>query len=149
MKNDYNVGYGKPPQDKQWKSGQSGNPKGRPKKKKNHLHDAYQIISEPIKTNSSSSLTSELSPIQAGLLKMCKDALNGNRKSLFQALNLSVAHLERVNFARVKRKNKGNPWAPVARAFGLKIIDGNLCFEDGEYIRSTEVPEDEKEENDY
>ncbi len=30
--NEYEVGYGKPPQHTRWKTGQSGNPKGRPKK---------------------------------------------------------------------------------------------------------------------
>ncbi|MCB9848492.1 MAG: hypothetical protein H6814_08775 [Phycisphaeraceae bacterium] len=29
---DYEVGYGKPPEHSRWKKGQSGNPKGRPKK---------------------------------------------------------------------------------------------------------------------
>lgn len=145
----YKIGYGKPPKYGQWKAGQSGNPKGRPKKKKNHLIDAYMIATEPVKTNSSKSSEAELSALQAGLLKMCQEALRGKRKPLFDLLKLALDHLERTNFARLERKNRGNPWVPIARAFGLKIIDGNLCFEDGEYIRSTEVPEDEKEENDY
>ena len=29
---DYEIGYGKPPKQKRWKKGQSGNPKGRPRK---------------------------------------------------------------------------------------------------------------------
>lgn len=33
--NDYEVGYGKPPKHTQFKPGQSGNPRGRPKKTKN------------------------------------------------------------------------------------------------------------------
>jgi len=32
---DYEVGYGKPPKEAQFKEGQSGNPKGRPKKSRN------------------------------------------------------------------------------------------------------------------
>jgi hypothetical protein len=31
MSDDYNVGYGKPPQHTRWQKGQSGNPRGRPK----------------------------------------------------------------------------------------------------------------------
>ena len=31
MADDDEVGYGKPPRESRWKSGQSGNPKGRPK----------------------------------------------------------------------------------------------------------------------
>jgi hypothetical protein len=146
--NEYKVGYGKPPKGKQWKSGQSGNPKGRPKKKKNHLHDAYQIISEPIKTNSSNSLTSELSPIQAGLLKMCKDALNGKRKQLFQTLNLAVDHLERINYARLERKNKPDARITVARALGWEIVDGRFVSEEGDILGDVPKRED-KDENDY
>ena len=38
----YEVGYGKPPRGSQFKSGESGNPKGRPKRKQHeHLHEAY------------------------------------------------------------------------------------------------------------
>ena len=33
MKDDYEIGYGKPPKDTQFKKKQSGNPSGRPKKK--------------------------------------------------------------------------------------------------------------------
>lgn len=34
-KNHYKVGFAKPPKDHQYKKGQSGNPKGRPKKSRN------------------------------------------------------------------------------------------------------------------
>lgn len=35
MADDYTIGYGKPPKKTQWKTGQSGNPKGRPPDAKN------------------------------------------------------------------------------------------------------------------
>lgn len=35
MSSDYEVGYGKPPKHSRFKKGESGNPKGRPKKSKN------------------------------------------------------------------------------------------------------------------
>ena len=34
-KRHYDVGYGKPPRNTQWKKGQSGNPKGRPRRDRN------------------------------------------------------------------------------------------------------------------
>lgn len=39
--NGYDVGYGKPPKDKQFKKGKSGNPKGRPKGSKNKKPDNH------------------------------------------------------------------------------------------------------------
>ena len=34
-KRHYGIGYGKPPKHAQWKKGQSGNPKGRPRRDRN------------------------------------------------------------------------------------------------------------------
>lgn len=42
MDNKYEVGYGKPPEEKQFKTGISGNPKGRPKGSKN----TYKLLQE-------------------------------------------------------------------------------------------------------
>ncbi len=42
--NKYDVGYGKPSPDKQFKPGQSGNPKGRPKGRKNTMTMLQDIL---------------------------------------------------------------------------------------------------------
>ena len=148
---EYEVGYGKPPREKQWKAGQRGNSKGRPKKKKNHLFDAYVIATEPVNTNSAKSSEAELSPLQAGLLKMCQEALKGNRKHLFDLLKLALEHLDRINFARLERKNEEDPRIEFARAIGLAFIDGKLHTEDGEYLgpEFDDNREAEEEDNDY
>ena len=44
-KGDYEVGYGRPPKQYQFKKGQSGNPRGRPRKK---LNNWDQIMTEPM-----------------------------------------------------------------------------------------------------
>lgn len=43
--NNYETGYGKPPKNKQFQKGQSGNPNGRPKKKLNTLQDDIKATS--------------------------------------------------------------------------------------------------------
>lgn len=45
---DYDVGYGKPPTHTQFKKGQSGNPKGKPKGHKNFKTDLMDELSEQI-----------------------------------------------------------------------------------------------------
>ena len=46
-KNTYEVGYGKPPKEYQWKKGcRSPNPKGRPKKIRT-LKEALQVLGDP------------------------------------------------------------------------------------------------------
>lgn len=47
-KKEYEVGYGKPPKATQFKPGQSGNPKGRPKGSKNLVTDLSEELSEKI-----------------------------------------------------------------------------------------------------
>ena len=45
---EYTVGYRKPPKDKQFKPGTSGNPTGRPKKKATFLDELRKILAERI-----------------------------------------------------------------------------------------------------
>ena len=44
MSDKYKIGYGKPPKHSQFKPGQSGNPRGRPKPKKSHLLTDFENI---------------------------------------------------------------------------------------------------------
>ncbi len=48
---DYEIGYGKPPREHQFKSGHSGNPKGRPKLAKDFKTDLAEELEEVIEVN--------------------------------------------------------------------------------------------------
>jgi Family of unknown function (DUF5681) len=49
--NNWNVGYGKPPKHAQFKRGQSGNPRGRPKGSINYKTRFHRIINEQVTVN--------------------------------------------------------------------------------------------------
>ena len=49
MADEYEVGYGKPPRDSQFKKGQSGNKRGRPKGVKNLKTDVVEELTEMVK----------------------------------------------------------------------------------------------------
>jgi hypothetical protein len=48
MSKDYDVGYGKPPAAHRFRHGQSGNPRGRPKRQRYKAVDVSAVLGEPI-----------------------------------------------------------------------------------------------------
>jgi hypothetical protein len=51
-KNNGSVGYGRPPVERRFKPGQSGNPKGRPKNRKNIAALLKDVLDRPVKIRS-------------------------------------------------------------------------------------------------
>ncbi|MBL4590375.1 MAG: hypothetical protein JKY96_00295 [Phycisphaerales bacterium] len=77
---DHAVGYRKPPKESQWKPGQSGNPKGRPKK----IKDFYKLIDieldETIRINDGGEI--RLMPKRQIIVKaLVNDALQGDARA--------------------------------------------------------------------
>ena len=86
--NGYAVGYGKPPQDSQFRPGQSGNPAGRSKGVRNLATDVRRALKLPVKVRAGG--RSRQMSTQAGMLMMLRDkALNGDARALDRLLELA------------------------------------------------------------
>ncbi|RRH92070.1 hypothetical protein EH240_31290 [Mesorhizobium tamadayense] len=89
----YEVGYGKPPSEHRFAKGQSGNPKGRPKAKKNMKTMVSDTLFAPI-TIQQNGKTTTVTALEAILLKMRNNALAGDYRSAVQALQLGMRAIE-------------------------------------------------------
>jgi hypothetical protein len=76
----YSVGYGKPPRDHQFRPGQSGNRKGRPKGVKNTVTLLREILDRKIEMRSGGILR-RVSVREAMLTRFTESALKGDTKS--------------------------------------------------------------------
>ena len=88
----YEVGYGKPPQATRWKPGQSGNPKGRPKKIKDFDKLLDRELSETLRITDNGE-TRTLTKRELLLKRLVNDALTGNRAALKLVLSFMKAEL--------------------------------------------------------
>jgi Family of unknown function (DUF5681) len=74
------VGYGRPPREHQFKPGQSGNQRGRPKGSKNEATIINELLNRKIEIRQNGKAR-KISLLEGILLKFAEDALKGNSKS--------------------------------------------------------------------
>ena len=100
MHKEYEVGYGKPPKEYQFKKGQSGNKKGRPKNSKNTYVLLDEILSQTIPITENGKLM-YISKRNALLIQLVNKAVKGDLK----ALNALLPHMLVVD-AKEEEKEK-------------------------------------------
>jgi hypothetical protein len=87
MSDDYDVGYGKPPNASRFKPGQSGNPKGRPRGTKNLKTDLTEELNETIRITVSGR-PQTISKQRALLKSLTVKALKGDARAADTLLRL-------------------------------------------------------------
>jgi hypothetical protein len=86
LSNDSRVGYRKPPRERQFRPGHSGNPKGRPRGAKNESTILREILARKI-VNRSGDRVRRITVLEGILLRIADDALKGDIKSAAFLLN--------------------------------------------------------------
>jgi hypothetical protein len=84
----YEVGYGKPPVHTQFQKGRSGNPKGKPKGRKNTKTMIRDIAFAPIEIQVQGK-TQKITAYEATLMKLRQGALSGDFRSAAHILHLA------------------------------------------------------------
>ena len=79
---DYEVGYGKPPHHTRFKTGQSGNPRGRPSGAKNLSTLLNEALSEPVVVVTENGGRKRISKRQASFKQLVNEAAKGNWRAL-------------------------------------------------------------------
>ena len=81
MGKDYEIGYGKPPKEKQFKEGQSGNSKGRPKGSKNVYTLLEEILNQKIALKENGK-DIKISKKAAMLMQLTNKAIKGDVRAI-------------------------------------------------------------------
>jgi len=93
-KNDYEVGYQKPPKATRFAKGQSGNPSGRPKGKKNWATALHEALEEKV-TIVENGQKRQVTKLDAAMKQLINSAATGDKPSMRLLMQL-VPNMEAI-----------------------------------------------------
>lgn len=93
--NEDSIGYGRPPMHTRWKKGKSGNPKGRPRGRKNQATMFIEIIHRKVRVNENGKVRS-ITLLEAIITTLCANAVKGDKKAIELILKLQP-EMERLS----------------------------------------------------
>ncbi|MEP2530922.1 DUF5681 domain-containing protein [Shimia sp.] len=144
---DYEVGYGKPPKSGQFKKGQSGNSKGRPKAAKGILASLKRELETKIAVREGNREVC-MSKAEAMAKQIIAKALKGDPQAMMVILKLDPelfgAAADGVEPLSTKEVPEDVDY-DILRDFFTEASENEepACVDDGEHLMHWEVPDDE------
>lgn len=117
---EYEVGYGKPPEHTRFQKGHSGNPRGRPKGTNNFRTDLLTTLKASVKVTRDGK-PRKVSTQEAALLRLREQALGGNTRALDRLLGLAQIHNNEETGA-ASASSEGD--AELLELFRSRILSG-------------------------
>jgi hypothetical protein len=110
------VGYKKPPVQTRFQKGQSGNPRGRPKKVADFMEDAALILGGTV-TGQAKGKSITLPTVQAVFRRLCRKALKGDNQALRGVIELMLTLEPAARDKEKETKGKDARLREAARKF--------------------------------
>lgn len=120
MSKDYPVGFKKPPKHSQFKPGQSGNPKGRPKGVKNLATDLQEELEQPVVVHEGNQ-THKVTKQRAMLKSLFAMAMKGDVRASSSLINL-IAVLEQSKMENNSSDTLAEDDLEILEDFKQKIL---------------------------
>ena len=118
---DDKVGYGNPPTHSQFRKGQSGNARGRPKNSRNFTTDLREVLSETM-TITENGRPRKISTQLAALLRLREKALKGDARALDRLLGLAQQNSEELA-ARAAERELTSGEDEILQRFGRQLLE--------------------------
>ena len=124
---DFDIGYKKPPKSSQFKKGQSGNPKGRPKKSKNANKMMHDILNEEMQfTENGEQKTASKREVIART--QSAKAVNGDHRATDRVFGMDGAHQANEQQAASSTKSR-EELSAAAKAILAQFSGKDLQYE--------------------
>jgi hypothetical protein len=131
-RNDYEVGRGKPPEHTRFRKGQSGNPKGRPKGRRDFNKEIEEVLSAHVVVTENGR-PRKVSSRMATLMRLREKALKGDGRAMDRLLELATQHELARHAAQTERALSSTDDAILERyAQSLKVQPGTEPGGDGD-----------------
>jgi hypothetical protein len=124
---EYEVGYGKPPKQNQFKPGQSGNPKGRPKGIKNLNTDIEEELNEMLLVNEAGK-SQHITKQRAMIKSLFAKAIKGDTRAANVLINL-ILGLEQTRIASESTETMAEEDLAILEAFKTRILQESTSKE--------------------